>query len=195
MASREKHDRMANAIRFLSMDAVEKANSGHPGLPMGCADIATVLFTRYLKFDPKTPNWPDRDDVTISFDHTNPDHTTTFAYSTHDHNVLGFFTVGYGAVDPSDLFEDGTTPPTGWLSPAADATLSGTVELVFEPFRDVDAVTFTAYYATDPSDIHSVGWHPIGNGVRQSNGTFTLQWNTASIPDQKGHSNGDPPTL
>ena len=44
---------MANAIRFLSMDAVEKANSGHPGLPMGCADIATVLFTRYLKYDPE----------------------------------------------------------------------------------------------------------------------------------------------
>jgi transketolase N-terminal domain/subunit len=48
MISREKHDRMANAIRFLSMDAVEKANSGHPGLPMGAADIATVLFTRFL---------------------------------------------------------------------------------------------------------------------------------------------------
>ncbi|TIP39528.1 MAG: hypothetical protein E5X77_29580, partial [Mesorhizobium sp.] len=46
MTSREQHDRMANAIRFLSMDAVEKANSGHPGLPMGCADIATVLFSR-----------------------------------------------------------------------------------------------------------------------------------------------------
>ena len=55
MASRDKHDRMANAIRFLSMDAVEKANSGHPGLPMGMADVATVLFTRYLKYD---PNWP-----------------------------------------------------------------------------------------------------------------------------------------
>ena len=55
MASRDKHDRMANAIRFLSMDAVEKANSGHPGLPMGCADIATVLFTRFLKFDPAEP--------------------------------------------------------------------------------------------------------------------------------------------
>ena len=53
MISREKHDRMANAIRFLSMDAVEKANSGHPGLPMGVADIATVLFTRFLKFDPQ----------------------------------------------------------------------------------------------------------------------------------------------
>ena len=53
MISREKHDRMANAIRFLAMDAVEKANSGHPGMPMGMADVATVLFTQFLKFDPE----------------------------------------------------------------------------------------------------------------------------------------------
>ncbi len=69
MSNREKHDRMANAIRFLSMDAVEKANSGHPGLPMGCADIATVLFTRFLKYDPKHPHWPDRDRFVLSAGH------------------------------------------------------------------------------------------------------------------------------
>jgi transketolase len=69
MISRETHDRMANAIRFLSMDAVEKANSGHPGLPMGAADVATVLFTRYLKFDPKAPHWPDRDRFVLSAGH------------------------------------------------------------------------------------------------------------------------------
>src|SRR5581483_9530462 len=50
-ATRTEHDRMANAIRVLAMDAVEQAKSGHPGLPMGAADIATVLFTRFLKFD------------------------------------------------------------------------------------------------------------------------------------------------
>nr|WP_306431174.1 transketolase [Rhizobium sp. L1K21] len=69
MTSREKHNRMANAIRFLSMDAVEKAKSGHPGLPMGAADIATVLFTRYLKFDPKHPDWADRDRFVLSAGH------------------------------------------------------------------------------------------------------------------------------
>ncbi|MBX3597915.1 MAG: transketolase [Rhizobiaceae bacterium] len=69
MSNREKHDRMANAIRFLSIDAIEKANSGHPGLPMGCADIATVLFTRFLKFDPKAPNWADRDRFILSAGH------------------------------------------------------------------------------------------------------------------------------
>ena len=69
MISREKHNRMANAIRFLSMDAVQKANSGHPGLPMGAADIATVLFSRYLKFDPKQPLWADRDRFVLSAGH------------------------------------------------------------------------------------------------------------------------------
>jgi transketolase len=69
MISREKHDRMANAIRFLSMDAVEKANSGHPGLPMGAADIATVLYTRFMTHDPKHPHWPDRDRFVLSAGH------------------------------------------------------------------------------------------------------------------------------
>ncbi|MFC5586579.1 transketolase [Nitratireductor kimnyeongensis] len=69
MISRDKHDRMANAIRFLSMDAVEKANSGHPGLPMGAADIATVLFTRFMKHDPKNPDWADRDRFVLSAGH------------------------------------------------------------------------------------------------------------------------------
>ena len=63
------HQRMANAIRALAMDAVQKANSGHPGLPMGTADIATVLFTRFMKFDPKAPNWPDRDRFVLSAGH------------------------------------------------------------------------------------------------------------------------------
>lgn len=69
MTSREQNDRMANAIRFLSMDAVEKANSGHPGMPMGMADVATVLFTKYLRFDPKKPHWPNRDRFVLSAGH------------------------------------------------------------------------------------------------------------------------------
>ena len=60
---------MANAIRALAMDAVEQAKSGHPGLPMGAADVATVLFTRFLKFDPADPAWPDRDRFVLSAGH------------------------------------------------------------------------------------------------------------------------------
>ena len=69
MSLRLQHDRMANAIRALAMDAVEQAKSGHPGLPMGAADIATVLFTRFLKIDPADPTWPDRDRFVLSAGH------------------------------------------------------------------------------------------------------------------------------
>ncbi|MEZ5929166.1 MAG: hypothetical protein R3C55_11910 [Parvularculaceae bacterium] len=61
--------KMANAIRALSMDAVEAAKSGHPGMPMGMADVATVLFTRFLKFDAASPDWPDRDRFVLSAGH------------------------------------------------------------------------------------------------------------------------------
>ncbi len=61
--------RLANAIRALSMDAVQAANSGHPGMPMGMADVATVLFTQFLKFDPQAPKWPDRDRFVLSAGH------------------------------------------------------------------------------------------------------------------------------
>ena len=60
---------MANAIRALSMDAVQAANSGHPGMPMGMADVAAVLFSRFLKFDPAQPRWPDRDRFVLSAGH------------------------------------------------------------------------------------------------------------------------------
>lgn len=63
------HSKMANAIRALAMDAVEKAKSGHPGLPMGAADVATVLFTQFLKFDAADPRWPDRDRFILSAGH------------------------------------------------------------------------------------------------------------------------------
>ena len=60
---------MANAIRALSMDAVQAANSGHPGMPMGMADVAAVLYSRFLKFDPDAPKWPDRDRFVLSAGH------------------------------------------------------------------------------------------------------------------------------
>ena len=66
MASRIE---LANAIRALSMDAVQKANSGHPGLPMGAADVAFVVWSRFLRYDPKDPRWPDRDRFVLSAGH------------------------------------------------------------------------------------------------------------------------------
>ncbi|HKO09161.1 MAG TPA: transketolase [Alphaproteobacteria bacterium] len=67
--SHARHSDMANAIRALAMDAVEKAKSGHPGMPMGMADVATVLFSSFLKFDPAHPHWPDRDRFVLSAGH------------------------------------------------------------------------------------------------------------------------------
>jgi transketolase len=67
--ARAQHDEMASAVRALAMDAVERANSGHPGLPLGAADVATVLFTRFLKFDAGDPAWPDRDRFVLSAGH------------------------------------------------------------------------------------------------------------------------------
>src|ERR1700750_1672863 len=61
--------RMANAIRALAIDAVEAAKSGHPGMPMGMADVATALWTRFLKFDAADPRWPDRDRFVLSAGH------------------------------------------------------------------------------------------------------------------------------
>src|SRR5580704_12119823 len=69
-APRDPHlRRMADTIRALAMDAVEAANSGHPGMPMGMADVATVLWSRFLKFDPADPHWPDRDRFVLSAGH------------------------------------------------------------------------------------------------------------------------------
>ena len=69
MTTSVSHDSMANAIRFLALDAVEKAKSGHPGLPMGMADVATVLWRDVLKFDASDPHWPDRDRFVLSGGH------------------------------------------------------------------------------------------------------------------------------
>src|ERR1039458_2504398 len=85
------HLEMANAIRFLSIDAVEKAKSGHPGLPMGAADFATVLFRDALKFDAADPHWPDRDRFVLS-----AGHGSMLLYA------LGYL-VGYPGIDIDDL--------------------------------------------------------------------------------------------
>lgn len=78
---------MANAIRFLSMDAVQKANSGHPGMPMGMADVAAVLFNRFMNIDPSDPTWPDRDRFVLS-----AGHGSMLLYSIH--HLLGYDDMG-----------------------------------------------------------------------------------------------------
>ncbi len=85
------HKDMANAIRALSMDAVQAANSGHPGMPMGMADVATVLFTKFMKFDAATPDWFDRDRFILS-----AGHGSMLLYS-------ALYLMGYPGVELDDL--------------------------------------------------------------------------------------------
>ncbi|MBV1918236.1 MAG: transketolase, partial [Sphingomonadaceae bacterium] len=89
---------MANAIRALSMDAVQAANSGHPGMPMGMADVATVLYAKFLKFDPARPDWADRDRFVLSAGHGSMLlysllHLTGYAQPTMD-NIRNFRQLG-----------------------------------------------------------------------------------------------------
>ena len=89
----KKNKILSNAIRFLSIDAVQKANSGHPGMPMGMADVATILFKYFLKFNPKNPNWLNRDRFVLS-----AGHGSMLLYSL-------LYLTGYKSISLKDIFE------------------------------------------------------------------------------------------
>ncbi len=111
---------MANAIRALSMDAVQAANIGHPGMPMGMADVATVLWSDYLKFDPADPHWPDRDRFVLSAGHGSMLiyallHLTGYARPTMD-DIRNFRQLGSPcAGHPENFLLDGVEATTGPL--------------------------------------------------------------------------------
>jgi len=111
---------LANAIRALSMDAVEAANSGHPGMPMGMADAATVLWTEYLRHDPADPHWPDRDRFVLSAGHGSMLiyallHLTGYARPTID-DIRGFRQLGSPcAGHPENFLLEGVEATTGPL--------------------------------------------------------------------------------
>jgi len=112
---------MSNAVRALAMDAVQKANSGHPGMPMGMADVATVLFSKFLKFDPKNPEWADRDRFVLSAGHGSMllyaiNYLTGYEKITleeiRDFRQLGAITAGHPEVE-QDAGIEMTTGPLG----------------------------------------------------------------------------------
>jgi hypothetical protein len=184
-------------------------DSGHPcPLALVCIHSANpgdlgqnhqVLAYAYEDNGPTTrvhlydSNHPDTD-VTITFDHTNPEHTTAFAYSTGDHNVLGFFPVPYGAKNPADMFQDGR-PAVGILSPSGhaadggDPIVSGTVPVQIRAPR-ASSVDVTAYYATDPSDISTVAWRTLGSATYQGGDTYSYQFDSTKIVNQGDHGWG-----
>ncbi len=112
---------MANAIRVLAMDAVQAANSGHPGMPMGMADVATVLYSDFLKFDPSDPKWPDRDRFVLSAGHGSmlayaTLHLTGYVRPTMD-DIRDFRQLGSPCAGHPENFElagvEATTGPLG----------------------------------------------------------------------------------
>ncbi len=111
---------MANAIRALAMDAVQAANSGHPGMPMGMADVAAVLWSKYLKFDPGAPKWPDRDRFVLSAGHGSMLlysvlHLTGYAHPTID-EIRNFRQFGSPcAGHPENFHLEGVEATTGPL--------------------------------------------------------------------------------
>lgn len=113
--------KMANAIRFLAMDAVQKANSGHPGMPMGMADVATVLFSKFLKFDVQNPQWPDRDRFILSAGHGSMllyalgylvGYEAMTIEQIKNFRQLGALTAGHPEIDP-EIGIEMTTGPLG----------------------------------------------------------------------------------
>jgi transketolase len=112
---------LANAVRALTMDAVQAANSGHPGMPMGMADAATVLFRDFLKFDPSAPKWADRDRFVLSAGHGSMLiyallHLTGYERPTLD-DIRGFRQLGSPCAGHPENFElagvEATTGPLG----------------------------------------------------------------------------------
>src|SRR5690606_21430531 len=124
---------LANAIRALSMDAVEKAKSGHPGMPMGMADVATVLYAKFLKFDPQNPEWPDRDRFVLSAGHGSMllyalNYLTGYKKITLEQiknfRQLGYITAGHPEVEHDAGIETTTGPLGQGISTAVGMALA-----------------------------------------------------------------------
>jgi transketolase len=151
--------RMANAIRALAMDAVEKSNSGHPGLPMGMADVATVLWSKFLKFDAADPAWPDRDRFVLSCGHGSMLlysllHLTGFPGMTMDQlrnfRALGSATPGH----PEHCLEHGIETTTGPLSQGlGNAVGMAIAERILAARFGADLVDHRTYVIVSDGDL------------------------------------------
>ena len=160
---------LTNAVRALAMDAVEQAKSGHPGMPMGMADAATVLFTQFLKFDPSKPDWPDRDRFVLSAGHGSMLlyallHLTGYEHVTLDElkcfRQLGSLTPGH----PENFVTRGVETTTGPLGQGI-TTAVGMAGISSGPSA---AKAFRGHMASSPGMFGACarrkGWRP-GSGA------------------------------
>ena len=150
---------MSNAIRALSMDAVQKANSGHPGMPMGMADVATVLYSKFLKFDPKNPEWPDRDRFVLSAGHGSMllyaiNYLTGYDKMTldqlKDFRQLGAITAGHPEVEHDAGIETTTGPLGQGISTAVGMALA---ERILNARFGDDLVSHFTYVIASDGDL------------------------------------------
>ncbi len=150
---------MANAIRALSMDAVQAANSGHPGMPMGMADVATVLYSKFLKFDPANPEWPDRDRFILSGGHGSMllyaiNYLTGYEKMTIDQirnfRQFGYITAGHPEVEPDAGIEITTGPLGQGIASAAGFALT---ERILNAHYGNDLVSHYTYTFCGDGDL------------------------------------------
>ncbi|WP_325063111.1 transketolase [Halovulum marinum] len=183
-----EHFAKAAALRVLAMDAVEAANSGHPGMPMGMADIATVLFEKHLKFDPKAPDWPDRDRFVLSNGHGSMLlyallHLTGYDDMTLDElknfRQLGSKTAGH----PEYGFAKGIETTTGPLGQGLGAAVGmamaeASLSARFSP-RIVDHHTFV--FVGDGCLMEGISHEAIGLAGKQQLSKLVVLWDDNGI--------------
>ncbi len=150
---------MASAIRALTMDAVQAANSGHPGMPMGMADVATVLYAKFLKFDPKNPEWPDRDRFILSAGHGSMllyalNYLTGYEKITLEDlksfRQMGRITAGHPEYEPEAGIEMTTGPLGQGIATAAGFALA---ERIMNARFGDDLVNHTTYVIAGDGDM------------------------------------------
>ena len=150
---------MSNTIRALAMDAVEKAKSGHPGMPMGMADVATVLYTKFLKFDPANPEWPDRDRFVLSAGHGSMllyalNYLTGYEKITLDQiknfRQLGAITAGHPEVEHNAGIETTTGPLGQGIATAVGMALA---ERILNARFGEDLVSHYTYVIASDGDL------------------------------------------
>ena len=182
------HDQMANAIRFLAMDAIQAANSGHPGAPMGLADAATVLYTKHLKIDPSDPTWPDRDRFVLS-----AGHASMLQYALHylagfqdmtieqikNFRQFGAITAGHPEYGHVDGVETTTGPLGQGIATAVGMALAERMQNA--RFGDALADHYTYVMAGDGCLMEGISHEAIDYAGNAKLGRLIVMWDDNSI--------------
>jgi len=182
------HDQMANAIRFLAMDAIQAANSGHPGAPMGLADAATVLYTKHLKIDPSDPTWPDRDRFVLS-----AGHASMLQYALHylvgfqdmtieqikNFRQFGAITAGHPEYGHVDGVETTTGPLGQGIATAVGMALAERMQNA--RFGDKLADHYTYVMAGDGCLMEGISHEAIDYAGNAGLGRLIVMWDDNSI--------------